>query len=297
MMDLGQDVYFYKNHMIKYVRLTGVIVAVDEFPGGICLTLDDSSGATIDATCAAPVKPALALVPGVGYTGVNGLGTTLEPVAITTDYMIDTSKTTATEPQELISPDGPNLTNIDVGSVVKIKGGIRVFRGQRQIRLKSIVILGDTNAEVKCWNDVVKFKREVLSSPWVVSPEEEERCRLEEDREARWKKEEEIKRKRDELKRHLKERARELREAQREREGGGENAKEREHAEKRRKHREMSGDVESARSREDREKRRKHRDRERSGDLEIVKGADAEEKRSKRTETAAEGLNSENRVN
>ena len=27
----GQDVYFYNNHMIKYVRLTGVIVAVDEF--------------------------------------------------------------------------------------------------------------------------------------------------------------------------------------------------------------------------------------------------------------------------
>ena len=104
----------------------------------------------------------------------------------------------------LISPDGPNLTNIDVGSVVKVKGGIRIFREQKQIRLKVITILGDTNAEIKCWNDMMKFRRDVLSKPWVVTAEEEEKCRLEVDMEARWKLEEEAKRKKDELRRHLK---------------------------------------------------------------------------------------------
>jgi hypothetical protein len=292
----GQNVYFYKNHMIKYVRLTGVIVAMDEFPGWIVLTLDDSSGATIEATCAAPVKPATSSLPEPGDAMADGIVTTLDtkPAAIAINPMIDASKTAASAPQEIISPDGPNLTNIDVGSVVKIKGGIRVFRGQRQIRLKSIAILGDTNAEVKCWNDVVKFKREVLSLPWVVTPEDEEGCRLEEDREARWKKEEEIKKKKDHLKRHLKEKARELREVQREQERAGENATRREPVENR-KHRERSSDMESSCGREDREKRRKHK--ERSGDLEILKEADIEGEGTQPKERTDEGLQPVNRVN
>src|SRR5450432_999551 len=126
--------------MIKYVRLIGVIVAVDEYSGWAVYTLDDSSGVNIEVTCAAPPKPDPLPEDTVGDAG----STTLVPKV--------KSESTITEPQKHISPDGPDLTDVDVGSVVKVKGGIGVFRGQRQIRLKVITILGDTNAEVKCWN-------------------------------------------------------------------------------------------------------------------------------------------------
>jgi hypothetical protein len=253
--DVGQDVHFYKNHMIKYVRLTGVVVAMDEFPGRVVVTVDDSSGSTIEATCAAPLKA--------------------EPTSLTT--IIPTANTSA--PQELISPDGPNLTNIDVGSVVKIKGGIGIFREQKQIRLKSIVTLADTNAEVKCWNDVVKFRREVLSSPWIVSQEEEERCRVEDDREAKWKKEEEVKRKKDGLRKQLKERDRELRE----------------------KLRQEGREAEGGKSRDDSERRTRLRElrkqRQRRHEVENSGGSEDVEKKNKLKEKTVEGLAPENRVN
>jgi len=71
-------------------------------------------------------------------------------------------------------------------------------------------MLGDTNAEVKCWNDVAAFKRDVLSSPWVVTAEEEKRCLEEADTEARLVREEEEKRRKAEMRRRLKEKKREL---------------------------------------------------------------------------------------
>jgi hypothetical protein len=209
--------------MIKYVRLTGVIVAADEHFGRMVYTLDDSSGVNIEVTCAAPPRPSLDEAGGAAASNTKPVSgpATVKPGAV--------------KPQELISPDGPNLTNIDVGSVVKVKGGIGIFREQKQIRLKVITILGDTNAEVKCWNDVMKFKRDVLSKPWVVTAEEEEKCRLEIDREARWKLEEEAKRKKDELRRHLKQRARELREEQGKGKEGEENLRDGDEAVKKRK--------------------------------------------------------------
>jgi hypothetical protein len=201
---IGQDVFFHKNHMIKYVRLTGVIVAVEEFFGRMVYTLDDSSGVNIEVTCAAPPKPLLD--EGKVVAAPDAAASYTKPVS---------GPAPAANPQGFISPDGPVLTNIDVGSVVKVKGSIGIFREQKQIRLNVITLLGDTNAEVKCWNDVMKFRRDILSKPWVVTAEEEEECRLEVDREARWKIEEETKRKKDELRRHLKQRGRELREEQR----------------------------------------------------------------------------------
>jgi hypothetical protein len=231
---IGQDVYFYKNHMIKYVRLTGVIVAVDEFPGRMVYTLDDSSGVNIEVTCAAPPKSS-------SDEGGNGdapdAASNTKPVSDPSPVDPGTAK-----PQELISPDGPNLTNIDIGSVVKVKGGIGIFREQKQIRLKVITVLGDTNAEVKCWNDVVKFKRDVLSMPWVVTAEEEDKCRLEVDREARWKIEEEAKRKKDALRRHLKQKARELREEQRKGKEGEGNSRDGDEGVKKRKVRDKQGE-------------------------------------------------------
>lgn len=79
---------------------------------------------------------------------------------------------------------GPSVTNpnipwddVDVGSVVKIKGGISTFRDQKQVEIIKIEVLKSTDQEVKCWNEVLEFRKEVLRVPWVLSAEQEDKCR------------------------------------------------------------------------------------------------------------------------
>lgn len=246
--------------MIKYVRLTGLIVAVDERWGRMVYTLDDSSGVNIEVTCAAPPKPLSKEVEGTG--ALNVAASTTKPASVSAPAKSTTAlapiESAAAEPQQLISPDGPNLTNIDVGSVVKVKGGIGIYRDQKQIRLKVITTLGDTNAEVKCWNDVATFRKDVLSKPWVVSAEEEEKCRLEVDREARWKIEEDAQRKKDRLRRHLKEKNRELREKYMQAKAEQENLSTRD--ELREKYKQAKAELENSRDKDDVARKRKIKD-------------------------------------
>jgi endo-1,3(4)-beta-glucanase len=74
---------------------------------------------------------------------------------------------------------------VDVGRVLKIKGQVTTFRGMKQIDVIKIEVLGGTEGEVRCWDEMVAFRRDVLSVPWVVSPEEEEGCRRERERSLR----------------------------------------------------------------------------------------------------------------
>ena len=108
----------------------------------------------------------------------------------------------------MISPDGPKLKGVDVGSVVKVKGYITIFRDTRQIAMKSVVVLGDTNAEVKAWKEGTKFRNEIMRVPWVVTPEEEKQC-LKEAEGERWREEEKAKREEAKKKRGAKGKGRE----------------------------------------------------------------------------------------
>ncbi|KAL5353689.1 hypothetical protein ACLOAV_001729 [Pseudogymnoascus australis] len=131
----GQGIYFHLNHPIKWVRLTGIIVAMDEFYNRICITIDDGSGATIEAT--------------------------YDP---------------------MVSPDGPKLRGVDVGAVVKVKGGIKEFRGVRQVAMKAVAVLGDTRAEVGAWREGEEERRcreEAEGEKWRVEEEERRRRRRE----------------------------------------------------------------------------------------------------------------------
>jgi hypothetical protein len=186
---LDPDLWFYGNHMIKYVRLVGVVVAVDEFPTVWVYTLDDGSGVNIEATCAAPPPKRLPLP----VTGNTNAPAPVVPAGKDNASGKDGKKDG--EPKQIISPDGLDLTNIDVGSVVKMKGIVIVFREQMKIRLKAITVIRDTNTEVKCWNETVVFHREVLANPWVVTKKQERKCREDEDTEAKVKMEEERRKK------------------------------------------------------------------------------------------------------
>lgn len=79
-----------------------------------------------------------------------------------------------------VSPTGNaiSLDGVDVGSIVKVKGGIGEFRGTRQLCLERIARVESTDAEVRAWEEMVRFRMEVLAVPWVV-PEGERRRLLE----------------------------------------------------------------------------------------------------------------------
>lgn len=94
---------------------------------------------------------------------------------------------------DMVSPDGPKLKGIDVGSVVKIKGIISVYRG-RQIAMKIIHVIPDTAAEVVEWRARNAFSKDVLSKPWVVTEEEETKCLKSAERE-KWREEDKKRRK------------------------------------------------------------------------------------------------------
>ncbi|MCJ1472129.1 hypothetical protein MMC13_000776 [Lambiella insularis] len=160
----GQKTYFHLNHPIRWVRLVGVIVAFDATDYRWILHLDDSSGATIEVTCPRERMPLSksttvdATVPAAntGSSGYNCKARTLTGVEI-------------------------DLSNIDVGSVVKVKGGVGVFRGEKQITLERISIIRSTTEEAVAWKELHVFRSNVLSIPWSITAEEERKLKEEAD--------------------------------------------------------------------------------------------------------------------
>ena len=120
---LGQNLYFHLNHPIKWIRLVGVIVALDVYPTRWIALLDDSSGATIEITCGRP---------------------TPTPTAQNTN-----TRTQAEDSTLLSGPDACSkgitatgrdidLSGVDVGTVVKVRGGVGSFREMKQMQLERI---------------------------------------------------------------------------------------------------------------------------------------------------------------
>ncbi|KAH0553462.1 hypothetical protein GP486_006469 [Trichoglossum hirsutum] len=144
---VAQNIYFYLNHPIRWVCVTGVVVAVDEYDRRTVLSLDDGSGEGIEAVCEKPQPP----VRPASNDGDNN------------DDKYHNNNNNSNAPTE---PD------IDTGTVVRAKGSISTFRNVRQILAKRIEILPDTQSEVRAWRAATKFEAEVLVQPWVLCEEE-----------------------------------------------------------------------------------------------------------------------------
>ncbi|CAF9912421.1 hypothetical protein IMSHALPRED_000311 [Imshaugia aleurites] len=155
----GQSLFFHLNHPIKWVRLVGVIVALDLFPTRWIALLDDSSGALIEITCGrpAPAPTARNENPTSLAQGWTGLDVCSKGVTATGRDV--------------------DLSGVDVGTVVKVKGGVGSFRDVRQMLLERISIVRTTNEEAAAWAENTVFRKEILGKPWVVSEEDEERAR------------------------------------------------------------------------------------------------------------------------
>lgn len=141
----GQDIYFYLNHPVQFVCLAGAVVVLEDFhEKRWLLTLDDSSGETIDVLCDK-----------------------------SSNHFSSKSKQDGwdTEPEKCTNI----LSQIDLGSIIQVKGTISTFRDIRQVHLKRVKVLPDTNAEVEFWRQRVQLFGKVLSKPWYVSAHQQQK--------------------------------------------------------------------------------------------------------------------------
>ncbi|KAL9005537.1 MAG: hypothetical protein Q9188_001698 [Gyalolechia gomerana] len=181
----GQNTYFHLNHPIRWIRLVGVIVALDVYPNRVAMTLDDSSGLTIDVFCRKEINTAPVTDTTVDRHGAIKLNSICDKENGGHVY-------TTNEGYKI------NLRGIDVGSVVKVKGGISEFRGEKQLTLERICVFAPdqstvpymltftlkarvhtTSDEARAWAENAAFYRDILSRPWIVSERKQQRAKVE----------------------------------------------------------------------------------------------------------------------
>ncbi|KAL8710321.1 MAG: hypothetical protein Q9220_005091 [cf. Caloplaca sp. 1 TL-2023] len=175
----GQNIYFHLNHPIRWIRLVGLVVAFDVYPNRITMTLDDSSGLTIEIFCKKEMMAGLSTIDTtVDQHGTIKLNSAAPKVLDGGDRVCTTSEGKVC------------LQEIDVGSVVKIKGSLSEFRGEKQATLERICmsvrtfpkavppLAGNTNEEVEAWAQNTAFYQNVLSKPWAIGEREQQQAKL-----------------------------------------------------------------------------------------------------------------------
>jgi hypothetical protein len=150
--DAGQNTFFRFNHPIRFVSLVAPIVSIEDMFGKYALlTLDDGSGATI-------VLKITRLPSTITDSTDCPSNTTVDNVNVVSDLgrydVVVDNKT------------------LDIGTVIKVKCTIGEFRNVKQLELQRIRIVTTTEEEVEWWEEVIKWKRDTLGSPWVLSKEQ-----------------------------------------------------------------------------------------------------------------------------
>lgn len=135
----------------------GVVVAVDDFYGHRVYTVDDSTGECIECSVEVPKPPK----PGARETSEVARGDSSSK---------DETKGTSTVADVLAA-------EIDVGTVVDVKGRIKLFRGRKQLKIQKAQCVRSTAQEVQFWNKLQDFRRDVLSRPWLLDRREVRRAK------------------------------------------------------------------------------------------------------------------------
>ncbi|KAF1977591.1 hypothetical protein BU23DRAFT_527107 [Bimuria novae-zelandiae CBS 107.79] len=151
--------YFYLNHPIRYIYLVGVVVAIDDINlRYTTLTIDDGSGATLEVKIKRLVPELYNPVNSPSNTEVDNLNvlSRLGQFDVTVDDHI-----------------------VDIGTIIKVKGMISEFRGFKQLELKRIWIVTTTNEEIKFWEALATFKKDVMGKKWHLSKSEGEKIKRE----------------------------------------------------------------------------------------------------------------------
>ena len=159
----GQNVYFHLNHPIRFVRLVGVVIGLESVANGkyTLLTLDDASGKCIEVKIVRRQTIA-AEMEGARIDGDDVLAFPSNTMVDNVDVFFDNM---GGLPRVVID----SRVVVEVGMILRIKGTLDSFRNERQIELKLVRTIKDTNEESASWLDTAKWKRDVLSKPWVLT--------------------------------------------------------------------------------------------------------------------------------
>ncbi|KAL7971400.1 hypothetical protein HDV63DRAFT_402970 [Trichoderma sp. SZMC 28014] len=157
-LTVPEHFFFYKNLPIKWIRIVGIVVAVEQFVNRRLYTIDDSSGSNIVAVTTSPVSA--------------------EPK----NELAAFNSRANTEPRAADIRQADPYVDIDVGTVVDVKGGLSTYRDERQINVEKMVIVKSTAQEVVLWEKRTKFHREILYVPWVLRDKDIRHCRREAER-------------------------------------------------------------------------------------------------------------------
>ncbi|CAL3966459.1 unnamed protein product [Diplocarpon coronariae] len=200
----ARPLYHLDNHPVKWVRVTGVVLAVDECRGKRVYVVDDSSGMTVECAAIAPAPAPTAVVGG------DGQPTRLDPLAAEPAAPRSRSSAHANgdartrlaaacerkvggghaprrgeegQPTPSVQLPAVPWQHIDVGTVVKVKGRVGEWWGTVQIEVVKMDVMRGVDEEVRCWDEVLAFRRGVVGRAWVVGEEMEARLRRERERE------------------------------------------------------------------------------------------------------------------
>lgn len=154
----AEHFFFYKNLPIKWVRIVGVVVTVEQFANRRLYTIDDSSGSNIVAVTTASISA--------------------EPNNELAAYELRAN----TEARAADLHQADPYADIDVGTVVDVKGGLSTYRDERQLNIEKMVIVKSTAQEVVLWEKRTKFRREILDVPWLLRDKDIRHCRREAER-------------------------------------------------------------------------------------------------------------------
>ncbi|KOS37710.1 hypothetical protein ACN38_g11495 [Penicillium nordicum] len=170
---VGQNIFFYNNHPIQFVSLVGVIVARTDIPRRTILTLDDSSGATIDIAVLKKTSPKPT------STSQTTSSTSQEKPPWSSFSLTAPTATNLTQETHVTSKDHDeiDISDLQPGTVVRVKGTLSTFRSQMQLHLERFWLVRDTNAEMQFLDTRLRFLIEVLSVPWMLTDEEIETLR------------------------------------------------------------------------------------------------------------------------
>ncbi|KAF2787101.1 hypothetical protein K505DRAFT_317273 [Melanomma pulvis-pyrius CBS 109.77] len=151
----SQHIYFHLNHPIRYVRLVGVVVAIDDINSKYTvLTIDDASGETIEVKI-------VRRTPNMYNPVQSPSNTTIDNVNVISKLGVF----------EVMVDHKP----LDIGTVIKAKCTISEFRGLKQLDMKRVWAVSDTNEEAQAWAETATFKQEVLVVPWHLSSTQHKR--------------------------------------------------------------------------------------------------------------------------
>ena len=137
------------------MRLVGIVVAFDVLESRFVFVIDDSSGQTIDVTCDRPKS--------------------VQPRSIEPNYAAyDIQSIMAEVPRKGVTPSRKevDLSGIEVGTIVKIKGHVSIWWGTKQIKLERFWLIESTNEEMNAWGETNQFLSNVLFKPWVLGEKE-----------------------------------------------------------------------------------------------------------------------------